>query len=494
MARAVQALPWVADGVDQGEGETIDTLLYIAARNIEDLKNVIAMPFLQALDETDKLAVRAMYRLSRNGLLSELLRHPSMQPGVSDSHLVLIIASATLADTGEIDRLLSPGYTTIETAELPTSQTPDLKASIVRVGDQGQEWTAEGIRSAVDFIESTMGQPLPTSHVVLLLHDGAVFPYANGVNYGFAITYRPKYEQAQETYEGQVFRSGLAHEIAHYYWRGNLSWVDEGLADLTERLYGEATGGWPVAWQVVRRGCEAHDLQMLTEWDPHQGSPQFRCTYYLGRRLFDELLNNLPSEDVTVKLRDLYDLSLEKQANGSGIGIQSIRQIFPSRAAIVEKHWSGEVNAPANRTAVSDLLSHDLIRWNQAPTVSRSGFVSLRATLLSDSNLSQTNQQARDSEGYPNFTLYDKNGYVGTILPTLRPGWNWNLSESSRHAESHEYFIYPDGFRVAFRFPPILDNPTEFYVVVRGFRDSKMVPYVGTEADVLGFAKIEMKQ
>ena len=38
----------------------------------------------------------------------------------------------------------------------------------------------------------------------------------------------------QDTFEGRVLQQGLAHEVAHYYWRGNEDWIDEGLANTIE--------------------------------------------------------------------------------------------------------------------------------------------------------------------------------------------------------------------------------------------------------------------
>ena len=76
--------------------------------------------------------------------------------------------------------------------------------------------------------------PLPVDHVIVVLNDKAVTGGYAGTNYGFAVGYLPKYEQPQDLSTWRRFQRGLVHEIAHYYWTGNESWVDEGVADTIE--------------------------------------------------------------------------------------------------------------------------------------------------------------------------------------------------------------------------------------------------------------------
>ena len=89
--------------------------------------------------------------------------------------------------------------------------------------------------------------------------------------------------------------------------------------------------------------------------------------------------------------------------------------------------------------------------------------------------------------------IFGKNGYVGQILPLPEPGFEWVLSKTSTNAESFEYVLYTDSFRVGFRFPESLGEPADHYVVVSGFRDKTGQAYLGGEADILGFAKIRPK-
>ncbi len=451
------------------------------------------MPFIVELDQTDVLGVQALLSLSRRGHLTELLASPAFQGGIADSHMVLVAAAGTISDLAEIEKVLTPGYASIQTVDLATQLSPELQGSVIRTGDHAQTWTAPWLQSAVGFLEMTMQQQLPVGHVVVVLHDAAVLPHANGVNYGFAISYKPEYEQEEDTYEAQVLRAGLAHEIAHYYWAGNVSWLDEGLAELMSNMFGKEAGIWPIALHNTRRGCEAHNLEMLTEWDPHQGSPSHRCSYFLGQLLFEELARIVGGDTIGQKLRDLYVASLEEQAERRTPSVDIVENNFPDHTNVIGRHWSGGLNAPENRSFLSEVRSHGLIEWNEPPAVDRSGFVKFSGKLLNGAKLSRSIPEARDGKGVPSFTIYDKDGYVGTILHPPRSGYSWNLGDNSPHAEPFEYLIYPDSFSVGFRFPPGIANPTEHYVVVWGFRDGKRIPYAGSESDILGIVEIEPK-
>ena len=220
-AAAIIAMPWVQDGITETE---YDAIYWLRALGYEDkgaAAAIIAMPFLDTIEADDVLAIRGMHSLANDGLLSALIDHPTLQTGIADAQTTLVTATATLQDAEEISRMLSPGHAAIETLSAGTELTPNLKISIVRTGTQPQPWTMEGVRDAVEFAERTMQLPLPTSHVIVVLNDKAVPGGYAGANHGYAIGYLPEYELGQDNYDRYKFQSGLLHEVAHYYWRGN---------------------------------------------------------------------------------------------------------------------------------------------------------------------------------------------------------------------------------------------------------------------------------
>ena len=353
LAAAVVAMPWTQDDITETEADAIKYLHRIAYNGTESVFSIVTMPFLESLERDDLLALYGMSRLESRGILSALLDHSTLRDGITNAYTPLVVAASLMRDAGEIGRLLDPGYATIESASGGTELTPHVKISIVRAGTQPQAWTVEHIKDAVKFTERTMQVPLPVDHVILVLVDEAVPAHAKGANHGIAISYETKYEQGQDTFGRYLFQSSLLHEVAHYYWRGNEAWINEGLAKTIEYMRGVEREISPEFLQQRSRGrgdCEAHNLEMLTEWDPESGSPQFSCNYYLGQLLFKELLGTLGAGEFGKKVGELYLLSLDARNAGETPGIDQVRQAFLDQSEIVEKHWSGNLNAPENRT------------------------------------------------------------------------------------------------------------------------------------------------
>ena len=486
--RTTLGLPWVQDAISEVEYDAIDWLSNLSVRDIPNLAAVIAMPFLQTPDSTDVLALRSIHRLAREDALTPLMDHPLFLDGITDDETTLVAAVGTLyRDTDEISRMLDPGYASIEAV----TSTAGLQLSIIRSGSQSQPWTTDALGDAADYAEQVMLLDLPVDHVILVLNDKAVPSTASGANHGFAIGYLPEYEQMQDTFEGRAFQQGLVHEVAHYYWRGNENWIDEGLANTIDYMHGADNGLSPGQLKTRREDCEAHDLEMLSEWDAPIGSPQYYCNYYLGERLFLELRESLDDAEFSEKLRELYQLSLTAQETDQTPGIATVRQVFIDQGGIVDKHWSGELNAAENRPFDEglDRRSHDLIQWDQHPTYNGQE-VSFRGTLLDDAVLSwETLSRAREG-GYSNFTLSlaDDRGYLGSILPPLESS-TWTLDDPGDTVAT-VYQLDERAFTVKFLFPPALDSPSDYAVIIWGFRNETRNPSIGENIDVLGYARI----
>ena len=81
------------------------------------------------------------------------------------------------------------------------------------------------LEEAVKNVEFFMSLPLPIRMVSVLFAD-SVTPSYTGNNFGTSITILPENETNDEQLPG-IF----AHEVAHYYWRDNRDWIEEGMAD-----------------------------------------------------------------------------------------------------------------------------------------------------------------------------------------------------------------------------------------------------------------------
>ena len=268
------------------------------------------------------------------------------------------------------------------------------------------------------------------------------------------------------------------------------------VADTFEYMYGVEIRTSPALLETPYRGdCEIHDLQMLTQAAPTQQDPQFRCNYFLGQTLFLDLLKNMGDEEFHRGLRELYRLSLAERAANGEAGIETVRAAFPNHQDIVERHWSGGLNAPENRPNEGiERRSHNLIQWDERPRYDGES-VTFRGTLLGQAVLSKETVRYARSGGYQNFTLsrVDQPEYVGTILPMLVDGSTWRLDDPGDTVAT-EYLIEGRTFTVTFRFPESLENPADYVVIVWGFEDAQRKPVLGRNVDLLGYARIRVDE
>ena len=479
------ALHWVADGLSDAEIANLEALLQVGRRDIATMEALAPMPFLSTADATDTLALRSIHWLAITGLLAPLTSHETFLDGIDDTETTLVAAAGTVvAYPWEIASVLTPGYMSVQTS----GTNSGVRLSILRPG-----WiypapeTIGTLERTVEFVEMTMGLPLPVEHVILVLYDYAVLPGAAGVNFGFGISFLPYHEQPEDTFLWWTFRTGLAHEVAHYYWRLNERWLDEGMAVIFERLYGLYVGLSPGQLQSLRRGCEAHDLQMLSE------NPEFVCNYYLGPRLFDELRDAMTEAEFSQAMLELYNLTIAEQDAGGRPGIDEVRQAFSAHAEIVEKHWSGGLNAPENRPPDEGIerITHDLVEWEERPAYDEStGMVTLKGTLLEDAVFTDIGQR---TSGYPSFTLVraDSRRKLGSILPPVSgPGW---ILDDPADVVATSYEVAGQEFSVTFQFP-LYGDPTDYVVVVWGYLGEHRIVTIRDGADPLGYSRIRIAE
>lgn len=493
LAHRILAFSWAQDGLSPSEKEIIDSLLYLGVHDIEQLKRVVEMPFLLSLDSTTILAVRSMRKLAQEGLMTEVLNHPQVVSSPEDTWTILIVAAGSLYRTtpGEIDRFLDSAW--IEEGVVHTEYIPQLQVSIVRTGES-KPGTLEMAFEAVRVVEETMEMPLPVSHAVIVLDDAAVGDDFAGNNQGYAIGLRPEFENPSDSWQWSQFQNALIHEVSHYFWTGSVKWINEGMANIHEYIYNVNHGLSPSQLKPRRNECEAHDLQMLTQWNPEKSNDQFGCNYYMGEVLFLDLLNELGDDTFRNKMRELYALYVSEREAGGKAGIEQIRQVFHNQLDIVEHRWSGKWNAPENRDLTEGIErhSHHLVRWDEYPTFdSASRVVSFKGTLLYDAVLVAPHISIARGGGGQNFPLFpfDSTSLAGWVLPHLEVGRKWVPSEYI-HAITTTYELDGRSFHIEFPLPEGLEIPTDYVVVVEGFQNGERTPTIGRNVDNLGYARI----
>lgn len=492
---AVVALPWFRDGITAVEGEALEWLEGLDHWSEQAALAAIGMPFLASVDSNDVLALRSLHSLAsqQDGRLDAVLEHQNLRDGITDDQTTLIVAAGTIRTASAIRNILGSGVARTEVAFEATDRTPDLKISVVRTGTQSRPSTVDDVRDTVEFVERIMQRPLPVSHVVVVLDDYAVTESYGGTNFGYALSLLSDSEQHGTPYDEFIFRTNLVHEIAHFFWRGHSAWIDEGAARVFEYLHGVDAGVSPGLRVAPRRdGCEAHDLAMLTEWDPSPAQQgRYGCNYFLGQMLFQELLETLGREAFTQKLRELYGVALTTEADGETAGIAEVQEVFDGQPATVQKHWSGALNAPENRPSDEGVTrtSHDLIQWDQHPTYDGE-FVTFSGTLLGDAVLVKETIADARTGGFQNFTLSSADGYdhAGSILPPLLSG-HWILDDPG-DVIAGEYGLDGRTLTVKFRFPEALGAPSDYVILVWGLQDTSRAPFTDDEIDVLGYARV----
>ena len=116
-----------------------------------------------------------------------------------------------------------------------------------------------------------------TDHVILLLDDTGVTEGFVGTNYGQAIAYLKEGETGTN-WERTAFKMGLVHEVAHYFWRGNEGWIDEGMAETIEQSWGIKNRLPGEMIRTETKGCTLSTLQKLSSLKPDEKSPNSTAT------------------------------------------------------------------------------------------------------------------------------------------------------------------------------------------------------------------------
>ena len=331
--RRLLAMPWVRDGVTQTEYETLSTIFGFNCANWPDGE----------LDEDGW----------------EMLLELAETPGIKDQALLRAIGMGTTYGRNSIEEIIY--RTDVDSRIMWTHHSPALTISIVREGETADDQTADWIRYAVAFNEWLMGEPLPLSHLVVFIEDLSESPGTTvGTNHGDGYECAPEHGPRDRDQEFQGFRDCLIHETAHFWWTGESSWLDEGMATMVEYIANEHAGTLHEHSVNQRSDCTVPDLQTLTEIDPTPDEwDAYKCSYYLGQALFLELYKGLGTVDdiaqFALKARHLYDevetawREKAEQIDYDWTEYEDwypdypalLRAAFPGQDAVIDRHWNG---------------------------------------------------------------------------------------------------------------------------------------------------------
>ena len=346
----LEAKSWVMDGLSDVEKSALDYLLYLAVQQLstaDAATRVAVMPFLDEVDQADYLTLRGLNHAAAGGMVYYIIDHAALSGGIEDSDRVLVMGVSAMADSAKISSRLSSGYPSVEVRTYSTARTGTLSVTVVRTSADRQSYVANHVAASVDDVEDVMDAPLPVSYVFLFMDKDLVVPGADGVNYGHAIAYNPDREMESGTRDSDILKSGILHEVAHYYWSGSQGWIDEGIASAFQFMLGPGFGISEDLLRKERQGCDIPNLRSLVEAYPISiVSAQGVCDYYLGQRLFLDLRDSLGASDFNAGLRRLHSPVKECHLafGGEECGtVDQVRVAFPDSGEIIDLHWGAAV-------------------------------------------------------------------------------------------------------------------------------------------------------
>ena len=353
VASSVVALGWVKDGVEDAEVRAIQELSYMTNVNAREALRIVGMQFLETLEPPDLPALSSLRLLAafRPDAFARVMRHQALRDGVSDelAPVVATLNGVARTNPGLIDVLLEPSNVLMEQRNIRLPISGEVVLAVIRTSP-GAARSIDLLEHSVRSAEALMGAPLPTRYVGLLYEEAVAGSFA-GTNFGTHIAIVPLYDVDDGSQEASFAGHSIAHEVAHYYWRGNADWVDEGAADIMASIVDSARTGRPVG--VTNRPCAyAGSIAELEGLDLSRSEDEFTCNYSLGERLFVDLYRTLGEERFVQGFRDLY--------GDESTGIEGVREAFRlagddgAESVVMARWYDGIGPFPFPETAPAD--------------------------------------------------------------------------------------------------------------------------------------------
>ena len=299
------------------------------------------MPFLDSLEPADAAALEALSWLAYteiSGSARSAGDTPRIKDGITDewAPVVALMDSVNEAAPAFLRTLLDPEQATVERRSITLPHTGAADLAIIRT-DPGASRSMALLEHSVASVETFMGAALPTNYIALLFGT-AVLGYSHGTHYGDYFVMLPEYDVDDGSDSAEYAGRLMAHELAHFYWRNNPNWLDEGLAELLAAISENERTGAPVTIHYTY--CPAGDnIALLERLDAAGVIYDYRCNYALGGQFFLELYNTVEDAAFREGLRNLYLMSLVEdyadEFDGSPVGIRQIQDAFQSDIAVI---------------------------------------------------------------------------------------------------------------------------------------------------------------
>ena len=308
--------PWVQDGVTSDEAAVIRDLYLTARAQDEALEpatnakalQLVDMPFLESVELADAPAMESLRRLEGNNTARflEVMSHPVLSDGITDEEAkaVALLWGTNTYKPEYVDDLLTQSGIFVEEKTIQLPLSGEVLLAVFRHRDQVTP-SIDYLEHSVTFMEEIMANPLPVNYVALFFTD-AIPEHVGGKFFRTHIGAQPHYDLVGATrWKRTPFV--IAHEVAHYYWRGNKwDWTDEGLAVFLATLSENRRTGFPV--EARKRPCSSAATigELEAMFSEETGTEGSSCNYPLGEAIFLDLYQSLGEDTFSQGLRRLY--------------------------------------------------------------------------------------------------------------------------------------------------------------------------------------------
>ena len=308
--------PWVQDDITADEAAVIRDLYLTARAQDEALEpatnakalQLVDMPFLESVERADAPAMESLRRLEGNSTARflEVMSHPVLSDGITDEEakIVALLWGTNTYKPEYVDDLLTQSGIFVEEKTIQLPLSGEVLLAVFRHRDQVTP-SIDYLEHSVTFMEEIMANPLPVNYVALFFTD-AIPEDVGGKFFRTHIGAKPDYDLVGATrWKHTPF--AIAHEVAHYYWRGNKwDWTDEGLAVFLATLSENRRTGFPV--EARKRPCSSAATigELEAMFSEETGTEGSSCNYPLGEAIFLDLYHSLGEDTFSQGLRRLY--------------------------------------------------------------------------------------------------------------------------------------------------------------------------------------------
>ena len=278
---------WVQDGLTIAERDALWRLMDISSRGRQYydaiVLDILNMPFLDgSIDALDVAALTGMGELHRNpdrSYLLQLLSHPTMHGGVSDSHRSLLTGlgfivnlSPKISQPELLNAVLDSPQDFLEERVIWLPRAGAVTLAVIR-SRPGTYDSMSILERSVRAHEDFMLEAYPNSFVVVSFVDegpGAGFYYGAG---RIALPFGTENNLAS-----------IGHEAAHVYWSGRTAWISESGAEVLRSVVeGVPLDIKNVELSLCQKAENLADIERIEyEQSADSGYVTGNCPYVMG--------------------------------------------------------------------------------------------------------------------------------------------------------------------------------------------------------------------